>query len=123
MVQNWVTDVDLLAANGIIDFDAAAFLHGRPPRYIGNPAFRVPPPMPNAPVMRPQLDKDTYRPKDKPLIDNPTWKKLLFTFVAGGTLIYGGYKLKNKKPLKWAKQQLTDGWEQIKKFFTKKKKI
>lgn len=117
MVQNWVADVDLLAANGIIDYDGAAYLHGRPPRYIGNPAFRVPPPPPGGPAMRPQLTNDTY---DKPLIDNPGWKKLLFTFLAGGVLVFGGMKFKNSKPIKCVGTQLTNAWNWIKKPFGKK---
>lgn len=120
MIQNWVADLDLLAANGIIDYDGAAYLHGRTPRYIGNPMFRVPPPPPGAPTMRPQLDTDTYNPADKPLIDNPGWKKLLFTFLAGGLLVYGGLKFKGSKPMKWAGTQLTSAWNWIKKPFCKK---
>ena len=67
--------------------------------------------------MRPQLTNDTY---DKPLIDNPGWKKLLFTFLAGGVLVFGGMKFKNSKPIKWAGTQLTNAWNWIKKPFGKK---
>lgn len=30
-------DLDALAANNIIDFDAESYIKGRPPRYVGNP--------------------------------------------------------------------------------------
>lgn len=120
MIQNWVADVDLLAANGIIDYDGAAYIHGKPPRYVGNPAFRVVPPPMGVGMMQPPLTQDTFNPADKPLIENPGWKKLLFTFLAGGLLMYGGIKFKGSKPMKWMGKQLTNCWDWIKKPFTKK---
>lgn len=131
MADNWVANLDMLSANGIIDYDAAAYLRGTPPRYIGNPSLRTQPqPLPPTGVapMRPPIGKDTFDPADKPLIENPFWKKALFVLVAGGTLIFGGIKLKNAKPLKnikpikWVKTQCSNFWNWIKKPFSKKKK-
>ena len=41
---NVVNDLDRLASEGIIDFDAAALLTGTRPRYIGNPQMPMLPP-------------------------------------------------------------------------------
>lgn len=134
MEPNWVTSLDMLAMNNVIDFDAAAFLHGTQPRYVGNPLYRVPQMASQMPPM------DTFDgSKDHGLsIDNPTWKKVLFGGVALATLIFGGYKLKNskvvkwltgkhpnltstiKKPFQWIGDKCTKLWNWVKKPFTKK---
>lgn len=101
MSANWVANLDMLAQNGVIDFDAPAYVLGQAPRYVGNP--KVVPPfigqMPNAPLInQPQPINDEFMPSDKNknYVKNPLWKKLLFGAVTAGALIFGGYKLKNK---------------------------
>ena len=128
MGANWVTNLDLLSANGILDYDAAAYLRGTPPRYVGNPSLRTSPqpvyPTATGVALPPPLREDTFIDgnceKDNSLIKNPTWKKFLFTVITAGTLIWGGYKLRNKKPMQWIKKQFTTAWNWLKKPFTKK---
>ena len=129
MTENWVHSLDMLAANGVLDYDGAAFIRGTQPRYLGHPALRtVPqPPAPTSQTLPPQLTQDEYTPSDKPLIENPSWKKILFAFVAGGALIFGGMKLKGTKFGKWCGKQFTwvgdqfkKLWNWIKKPFTSK---
>lgn len=123
MSQNWVANLDLLASAGVIDYDGAAFLRNSPPRYIDNPAFRTnPQPLPPTGVSaKAPLGSDTFSTSaSKPLADNPGWKKLLFTFLAGGLLMYGGVRFKGAKPVKWLGGKCTDCWHWLKKPFTKK---
>lgn len=123
MSQTWVNSLDMLSANGVLDYDGAAFLHGTAPRYIGNPAFRTSPqpPPPSTAVMRGQPEADTYSPAaQKPLISNPAWKKVLFAGIAGTALIFGAKKFKKFTPLKWINKQFMNIWDFIKRPFTKK---
>ncbi len=124
MTENWVTNLDMLAANGVLDYDGAAYLRGTPPRYIGNPALRTyPQPLPPTNVTLPQAPaQDTFTPADKPLIENPSWKKVLFALVGGATLIYSAIKLKGTKPIKWIGKQLNNLWNWVKKPFSKTRK-
>ena len=39
MYSNWVNVLDNLAAGGVIDFDAPAYLLDQPARYVGHPKF------------------------------------------------------------------------------------
>lgn len=138
MTDNWVHSLDMLAANGVLDYDGAAYIRGTQPRYIGNPALRTnpQPPAPTSQTITPQHQnqtlpsqpaQDEFSYSDKPLIENPSWKKLLFAFVAGGAIIFGGMKLKGSKFGKWCGKQFTwvgdqfkKLWNWIKKPFTKK---
>ncbi len=104
MSSNWVNALDACAAAGIIDYDAPAFITGRVPRYFGHPQmeqlplrndFLLPPGIKLKDV--PALDTYT-NPEDKPLIQNPTWKKVLFGAVAIAGVVaacIGLSKLKN----------------------------
>lgn len=123
MSQNWVANIDLLASAGVIDYDGAAFLRNTPPRYIGSPEFRTTPqPLPPTGVSaKAPLGSDTFSTSaSKPLMDNPGWKKLLFTFLAGGLLMYGGVRFKGSKPMKWIGQKFSNSFNRIKKTFSKK---
>lgn len=99
MSCNWAGSLDMLAQNGVIDFDAASYIMGQPLRYVGNPAhpnpFNGQPPtmtnlqQPNIDEFKPQTDKD----KSPKL---PMWKKLAFAAIAVGGLAIGGYKFRAK---------------------------
>lgn len=36
-MSNWATNLDMLAQEGVISFDAPSFVMGQKPRYVGNP--------------------------------------------------------------------------------------
>ncbi len=109
--------LDNLAASGVIDFDAPAFLLGQAPRYAGHPNLEQIP-MQN-PAFLPQNIKmngnqpyDSFN-KDGNLVHNPTWKKILFACVAiGGTaliaasILAGVGKLKGLTKIKLPKIKL-----------------
>ena len=38
MTTNWAYNLDMLAQNNVLDFDAPAFVMGQNPRYIGSPS-------------------------------------------------------------------------------------
>lgn len=133
MGQNWVSSLDMLAANGVIDYDAASYLHGRPPRYAGVPYQPIPPMCPPPVASQPlgprvptvpacscpchvnQPPQDVYEPskKDNSLMNNPLWKKVLFVGVAGAALVFGGYKLKNTKAIKWVVEHSKSSWNWV----------
>ena len=93
-MSNWAMALDSLAASGVIDFDAPAFILGQPPRYAGHPnldrlPLEDPAYMPHGVKMKNAPSTDSYD-GNKNLVQNPTWKKLLFGGVAiGGALLVG----------------------------------
>lgn len=92
MSSNWVTSCDMLADAGIIGFDAPAYITGAKPRYVGNPQVPI---TQIPPLMSPQKDEFTRTSKvDDSIIKNPLWKKVLFSILAIGGLIWGATKLK-----------------------------
>ena len=110
MGSNWAANLDMLAQEGIINFDGPAYVMGQNPRYVGNPNAMQPfaGPVPEAPLISNQPGTDEFKPSDannKNYVKNPAWKKLLFGAVALGTLIFGGYKFK-KTLVPWAKKNL-----------------
>jgi len=123
MSQNWVTNLDMCANYGIIDYDAASYLRNQPPRYMGSPQFRVNYPTDNfygnAPVQRPTTDNPRNGKLKTDPNKNPVWKRALFGAVVLASLIFGGYKLRNTKFMKWIGNGLTKVWNWIKKPFTK----
>lgn len=134
MSANWASNLDMLAQNGVLDFDAPSFVTGQAPRYVGAPSAPpspyVGPPLPPAPALsQPQVDefhqkKAKIPPKEeqnKDYIKNPTWKKLLFGAVAVGALGVGIWKFKSVT--KWGKNLLNKiSWKSTKKFFVDKGK-
>lgn len=115
-----VNNLDNLAREGIIDFDAASFIVGAKPRYIGNPSYFQQFPLPEmsdvdtSKLKQPSKDHFVNPEKEDLQSKNPLWKKVLFGTLAGGLLIFGGYKLYKTKPLKNLLAKLT-------KFFKPKK--
>ena len=116
MSANWAHNLDMLAQNGVLDFDGAAFVTGQAPRYVGRPCCPPSPyvgPIPPAPQLnqpqvdefkqqKPQLPKENK--KDDDMIKNPAWKKWAFGILAAGGLILLGVKAKSI--IKWTKDLL-----------------
>lgn len=101
MSLGWASDLDMLAQNGILDFDAPAYITGQTPRYVGGLSYQPSPfvgPMPNNQnLQQPKVDEFNYENKDKKdIVSNPAWKKWAFGLVAAGALIFGGIKFKSK---------------------------
>lgn len=134
MSDNWANNLDMLAQNSILDFDAPAFITGQAPRYVGTP-FAPPspymgPPLPNAPLMKqPEVDEFTQektkavskKDGNKNYAKNPLWKKLLFGTVALTALGLGIWK--RKSITKWVKNIFSKvNLKSIKKFFVDKGK-
>ncbi len=94
-MSDWAFNLDNLAANGVIDFDAPAFLLDKKPRYIGNPSLEELPlesPMylPEGVKLKDLPSVDTFgNPEDKNLVSNPLWKKVLFGAIALGAAVAG----------------------------------
>lgn len=88
---NLVNALDMAAANGILDYDGAAFITGTQPRYMGSPQFALPP---SANLQQPTTDQLIYNNKPKQTSSNPLWKKLLFGALVVGVGIFGLSKLK-----------------------------
>jgi hypothetical protein len=107
MSSNWAYNLDLLAQNGVLDFDGAAFVTGQAPRYVGRPATPPSPyvgQVPPAPALnQPKVDEfqqqKTKLPKQEnkedSMIHNPSWKKIAFGVLALGGLIFVGFKAKS----------------------------
>lgn len=93
MALDWISALDMCAANGIIDYDAPADILGQAPRYVGHPNFETMPLTPTALLpegtkLSPLPQTDEFVSKDDNLIQNPKWKKWLFGI--GATVAVGG---------------------------------
>lgn len=134
MSENWAFDLDMLAQNNVINFDAPAYIRGQAPRYVGSPDTLPPDFIPN---MQKQPKKDEFiKPSGETnSVKNPSWKKWLFGALALGGIAFGGWKLAPKLFKKFnlskVKQFFTDkgksvggffkkGWTKVKGLFTKK---
>ncbi len=86
MYSNWIGAMDALAANGVIDFDAPAFILDKSPRYIGHPSLErlplEPTYLPPGIKMKDVAQSDEFG-NDKNLVKNPGWKK----WLVGGTIV------------------------------------
>lgn len=102
MSSNWISDLDNLAMSGILDFDAAAYVQGSKPRYIGNP-MSVPfvPDMPKDTsfLAPPKTDEfiDPPSTKDNSIVKNPSWKKWAFGGTIATALVYVGCRIAGVK--------------------------
>ena len=118
---NLVNALDMAAANGILDYDGAAFLTGTSPRYMGSPKF----PVSGANLNQPMTDQMVYTNPQQKQSKNPFWKKLLFGALMVGVGIFGLKKLKFLPSLKNITNQakninsttIKDGWTKVCDFF------
>lgn len=104
MSSNWVSNLDMLAAGGVIDFDAAAYLLDQPARYVGNPQIE------GLPLENPSLLPQGVKLKDVPQIDeysgsnkkpsaSTSWKKWTFGGLVTTLIGAGAFALfKGKIP-------------------------
>lgn len=103
MTYNWATNLDMLAQNGVLDYDAPSYITGQKPRYVGSPSvipspYAGPASNPKIPYLRePDVDEFLHEKPDKrDIVANPSWKKWVFGLVAAGALVFGGIKFKSK---------------------------
>ena len=99
MSCNWAGNLDMLAQNGVIDFDGASYIMGQPLRYVGNPTnpnpFNgQPPTMTN--LNQPKIDEFKMSGDKKDVAKPSSWKKWAFGALALGALIFGCFKFKSK---------------------------
>lgn len=135
-MNNWAYNLDMLAQNNILDFDAPSFITGQTPRYVGAPSAPpspyIGPPLPNAPALKqPQIDEfkkqknklPENEQQDSGFIKNPAWKKWAFGILAAGALVTGIWKFKSIT--KWVKNLFNGkslknlNWKNTKKFVVK----
>lgn len=96
--------IDNLAVNGIVDFDADAYVNGTPPRYVGRPRSpQYPPfeqPLPAYPMYPQQLQAPALhnQPHKDEFVNHSdqNWKKTLFGTLLAGVAILGAVKHKDK---------------------------
>jgi hypothetical protein len=92
MSSNWVMALDNLAAGGVLDMDFPAYLLDQKPRYVGHPPMDDlstvnPMYLPAGTKLKDLPSVDTFgRPEDKPLVQNPSWKKVLFGSLVVGSI-------------------------------------
>ena len=102
MVNPAISKLDLLASNGVIDFDAGAYMMGTTPRYVGNPSLGtelpLDRPLPAWPVYKlpAQPSADAFISKDTTVIKEKSWKNALAGVIVAGLAIFTGLKLKSK---------------------------
>lgn len=110
MNSDWVMALDNLAASGVIDYDAPAFLLGKKARYVGNPQYETVPMLPPVHLlpdvkMKDVPPADTYdRPEDKPITEPASWKKWLMGGIIAALAVAGALKLlvyTGKIPADW----------------------
>lgn len=90
--SSWVTSLDSLASEGIIDFDAAAYITGTPARYIGNPncpIYNIPPL-----AIQPPAQDEFKRKRPESIVKTPFWKKALLGVLVATGAIWGISKLR-----------------------------
>ena len=104
MSSDWAWALDNLAASGVIDFDAPAYILDRKPRYVGNPSRESLPMtsmsyLPENVKLKDVPELDSYQnSKDGSLVKNPGWKKWAFAgailaAITGAAMLLTGKKL------------------------------
>lgn len=118
---NLVHTLDLAAANGILDYDGAAFITGTQPRYMGSPEFMLPQTaLPQSNLQQPKKDEMVYVDPNNKTSRNPKWKKVLFGVLVGGLALFGLSKLPSVKKGAgkiFNKTNITNSWNKVCDFF------
>lgn len=92
MSSDWFYPLDALAAGGVIDFDAPAFILDQPARYVGNPRYEEianfdnTALLPKGTKMKDQPKSDGFGPDDN-IVKNPSWKKWLAGGIVGSLVV------------------------------------
>ena len=133
MSENWAYNLDMLAQNGVLSYDAPSFVMGQTPRYVGAPSSPPSPFVdvpPRAPAMsQPEIDEFKREKQDMPetgdkdnnFIKNPLWKKLLFGTLAIGGIGFAIYK--RKGITNWIKNKWNNfNWQNTKQYIVDKAK-
>lgn len=110
------SQLDTLSQNGILNFDADAYVKGTSPRYAGElpkqylPFDRPLGCYPTQPMLLPPGTKLPEQAKTDEMVKNgnepkktSTWKKVLFGLLGVGLIIGGGYKIAKSKSHKLGK--------------------
>lgn len=124
MALNWVFALDSLAANGVIDYDAPAYILDQPARYVGNPSMTDLPMtdislLPPGTKLKDIPNIDEYENSNKKgLVQPKRWKKWAFASV----LLLGAVGIIFRKKLsalnmKNIKAFASTAWNYIKKPF------
>ncbi len=89
---NVTSNLDFLANIGVLDFDAASYIAGSQPRYIGSPQAILPPvvhtPMDGKHLAQPSADNFNGKTSSASL-----WTKILLSATAISLLIAKGSKI------------------------------
>lgn len=93
---------DALAVNGILDFDADAYIKGTRPRYVGRPRPMQYPPFEQplmaypAPYVAPAIHSQPHKDELVKHTSLHSWKKALLGALVAGVAIFGALKYKGK---------------------------
>ena len=102
MVSNLPSALDNLASNGIINFDADAYIHGKPARYVGEPKAYLPFDQPLNVYTGPnsklhgQPAHDAFISKGAEGEGDMDWKKKATIVLLAGLAAIGVFKYRNK---------------------------
>lgn len=107
MVSEISTSLDSLARNGIIDYDADAYVRGTTPRYVGKPddvphvpymPFDQPLPDLHPAPLKPRIQphKDEFVKEEESSSSNPHWKSALAQVLFSAIAVWVGVKNRDK---------------------------
>lgn len=124
MSDNWAFNLDMLANNNVIDFDAPSYIRGQKPRYVGSPEKMPEDFIPNSSnLQQPQKDEFTPNENNENPVKNPAWKKWAFGALLIGGLGFAGYKFRGKLSPLWDKVKNAVKFDKIKQFCIDKAKL